>query len=164
MSFSIKVYKTTSKKYKIGKVLTDEKTLTGVWQEQTSILKPQFRIKHDDDILVTYTYAYIEKFNRYYFIVDSKPEDGVYDRIYLEVDPLESQKTAILNSRQIIGRQELEFNTYYVDTNIPTRNTEIVDIVNFPQTVYNTESTQASTNRLITMSVVNSIVAPSNNS
>lgn len=160
MAFSIKVYKTTSRKNVIGKVLTNEKTLTGVWQEQTSILKPQIRIKHDDDILVQYTYAYIAKFNRYYFIVDSKPEDGVYDRIYLEVDPLETYKTEILASTQVIGRQENDFNTYLVDTNIPTTNTEIHDYINFPSTPFNTNSAGTNpittTSKIITMSVVNS--------
>jgi len=160
MAFNIIVYKTKSKKKKVDKVLTDAKTLTGLWYDQTSILHPQFKIKHDDDILVKYTYAYIEKFNRYYFIKDRKPEDGVYDRLYLDVDPLMTYKTDILNSTQIIGRQENDFNLYLPDTNIPTTNTELHDIVNFPSTPFNTNSAGtgaiSTTSKIITLSVVNS--------
>lgn len=138
MAFSIIVYKTNSKTNKIGKTLTGAKTLTGLWQEQTSILHPQFLITHDNDILVKYNYAYIEKFNRYYFIKDRKPEDGVYDRIFLDVDAAESWKTPILNSYQLINRQKDAFNMDLIDESIPAYQKEKLATDAFPQTPFNT--------------------------
>lgn len=156
--FTVKLYKTTSKTFKIGKVLTDEKSKTGLWQDETSFLHPTFRFAKDDD-LIAYNYAYIEKFNRYYFVTDVIP-DGIYTVCKLDVDPLESQKAGILASTQVIGRQENDFNTYLVDNNIPTTNTEIHDVVNFPSTPYNTNGAGtgaiSTTSKIITLTVVNS--------
>lgn len=135
--FTVKLYKTTSKTFKIGKVLTDEKTKTGLWQDETSFLHPTFRFAKDDD-LIAYNYAYIEKFNRYYFVTDVIP-DGMYTVCKLDVDPLESQKVGILNSTQLLGRQENDFNLYLIDSDIPAYQSEKYATDPFPQTPFNTD-------------------------
>lgn len=156
MSFKIELYRTSSRKNEINKVLESKVEITGTWKEQTSILHPQFKVLHNDDILTKYTYAYIAKFGRYYFINDRKPEDGVYDRLYLDVDPLMTYKNQILYSKQIIGRQENLFNLYLPDSNIPTTNQEMHDYVNFPNQKFETSNNNLlDTDYIFTISVIN---------
>ena len=147
--FDVRLYKTNSKTLQIGKVLTDEKVKRGLWQEATSFLHPTFRFAKDDDLL-SYNYAYIPRFNRYYFITDVIP-DGVYTVCKLDVDPLESNKENILNSTQLIGRQEKDFNLYLIDSEIPAYQSEKYATDLFPLTPFNTDGIKLLTGKIFTL-------------
>lgn len=147
--FDVRLYKTTSKTLQIGKVLTDEKIKRGLWQDATSFLHPTFRFAKDDDLLA-YTYAYIPRFNRYYFITDVIP-DGVYTVCRLDVDPLESNKETILNSTQLIGRQEKDFNLYLIDSQIPAYQSEKYATDPFPLTPFNTNGSKLLSGKIFTL-------------
>lgn len=147
--FDVRLYKTTSKTLQIGKVLTNEKVKRGLWQDATSFLHPTFKFAKDDDLLA-YNYAYIPRFNRYYFITDIIP-DGVYTVCRLDVDPLESNKDAILNSTQLIGRQEKDFNLYLIDSEIPAYQSEKYATDTFPLTPFNTNGSKLLNGKIFTL-------------
>lgn len=114
MSYSIKFYNTPDKANIINKTLNGELTVTGLLKDNSSIYNPSFRIKLNKD-LFNKNYFYVDMYKRYYFITDIVIEDNVEMVISGKVDVLESFKDDILNSRQIIGRQESQYNVYLVD-------------------------------------------------
>lgn len=59
------LYKTTSDKNVVDKVLTNEKKITGDTNNDFDILSPELKFK---GVVTDYNYCYIPKFNRYYFI------------------------------------------------------------------------------------------------
>lgn len=136
--FDIRLYKTNNLVNDMNKTLTNEIVCRGLWQDETSILKPTFKIQMNESVLVDYNYCYIPRFHRYYFIVDKMPFEGIYCLLSLDVDPIESWKNDIANSTQIIGRQEYDFNLYLPDNDIPTSNQEFHDYINFPSTPFKT--------------------------
>ena len=64
-------------------------------------------------------YFSIPKVDRYYFITDIVMLHGGRVAISGKVDPLMSFKTDILESTQLIVRQEKKTNNYLIDTDIP---------------------------------------------
>lgn len=70
---------------------------------------------NNPDVVPTYNYAYIEEFNRYYFITDTIFNLGVWT-LPLAVDLLASFKTDILNSRQYVIRSSSKSNPFIIDT------------------------------------------------
>lgn len=114
MSYSIKFYNTPNKSNIINKTLNGEVTVTGLLKDNSSIYNPSFRIKLNKD-LFNKNYFYVDMYKRYYFITDIVIEDNVEMVVSGKVDVLESFKDDILNSRQIIGRQESQYNVFLVD-------------------------------------------------
>lgn len=93
--------------------------------DDTSILKPTIIIGGIDDVetITSYNYARVPKFGRYYFIDNIKWVGGM---CYIECicDPLMSYKTDILNSNQLIERQQSLCNKYIRDTQAPILSTK----------------------------------------
>lgn len=121
----IKLYTTTSTNNTIGKVLENETIFNVKFKGIASIKTPLIELLTDDNIF-KFNYAYIEKFNRYYFIdkIDISP-NNVYS-VSLSVDVLESFKNDILQSKGFISRQT-EINNYY-DTGYESEVKKEVDI------------------------------------
>lgn len=112
----ITLYKVKDEKDVINKTKSDLKILWGTLKDSTTILTPSIRVKRNDELLEK-NYMYIPKFKRYYFITDIVV-DGPHFIISGEVDVLESYKTEILASKQVISRQEKKFNLQLVDDKI----------------------------------------------
>lgn len=114
----LKLYKTVSSNNEINKILTDELVFDVNFKKRTDILSPEIPI-HSEIDLVKYNYAYIEQFERYYFIEEIEPKPNKIYRIRLRVDVIESFKDDILNAdSRITGSQELDYTNQSVDSDI----------------------------------------------
>lgn len=143
MSYSIKLYNTPDKANIINKTLNGELTVTGLLKDNSSIYNPSFRIKLNKDIF-NKNYFYVEMYKRYYFITDIVIEDGIEMVVSGKVDVLESFKNDILNSRQIIGRQESQYNVYLVDDMLQSEGRERIAVEKVGESPFVTESTLVS--------------------
>lgn len=132
MGLTVNLYKNTSPVEKIGKTLTDEKTISDVLLKQnTSILRPVLIINSDNDIFV-YDYMYISTFGRYYFIDDIRSAHNNIWEISAHVDVLDTYATAILANTAVLKRQEKKYNLYLDDPEFRTLNTVRVQTKKFP--------------------------------
>lgn len=106
----ILLYNTSSANNVINKVLTNEKEYDIKLKDSTDINRPVVRLNSAD--YIQYNYAYIERFNRYYFIerIDLYP-NRIYE-IFLRCDVLETFKDELLQCEGFIAQQE-NINPYY---------------------------------------------------
>lgn len=89
------LYKTTSPKNAINKVLSEQRELNIVLKDDIDILNPFFTM-HVFNGLFVYNYVFIPAFSRYYFIENITLLTANIAKIDLKVDVLESWKTDIL--------------------------------------------------------------------
>ena len=101
---SVKFYRNSSEKNKIGKTLTNELSLSGTLRESTDLINPVITVEAES--MVNYNYAHIAAFGRYYFIERMEVVRTGLWRVYLSVDVLESFKTSIKNQMVIIEASE----------------------------------------------------------
>ena len=94
----------------------------GTLKEPCSIMNPTISIERlsGDASPSGYTYAYINKFGRYYFITDWRWVNGLWE-VDMRVDVLASFKTEIGASTQYILRHasSTDYNEYVTDTMYP---------------------------------------------
>lgn len=112
----VKVFINNSEKNKLDKTLINETTYTGQLKSETSILNPVIIIEGNLENLVSYNYAFIPLFLRYYFITDIISIRNNLIELRLAVDVLCSFKNQIRNLTAIIARQEKKFNVYLPDS------------------------------------------------
>lgn len=96
-------------------------THTGTLKEPASILHPVIKIKRPvNDYVPVYTYAYISKFGRYYFVDDVRWVEPFWE-ISMSVDVLASYKTLIgLSSHYVLRTDSTNnFNGEITDTIYP---------------------------------------------
>ena len=127
----IKLYNNLSDINVVGKHLTNEHTLTGSLRESCNVEAPEITIA--DSAALSYNYAYIPDFNRYYFF--SKAPTIISNNIvqlHLQVDALESFKNEIRACKGIISRQEHLYNTYLNDPELNSYAYEVVSAYAFP--------------------------------
>lgn len=101
---SVKFYRNSSEKNKIGKTLTNELSLSGTLRESTDLINPVITVEAES--MVNYNYAHIAAFGRYYFIERMEVVRTGLWRVYLSVDVLESFKTSIKNQMVILDASE----------------------------------------------------------
>lgn len=89
-------YSVKDPKNKLSKKLASANTVSGHLKESCSILSPTIGFAYFSTFK-NYNYAYIEEYGRYYFITDVT-FDGHVLEMKMEVDPLMTWKTDILNS------------------------------------------------------------------
>lgn len=125
---TIKLYKTASEKNRLNKSLTNEIVLTGFLREQCSVTNPIIKIEQSTN-LALYNYAYIQEFNRYYYISDIKTVRNNLWELSLNIDVLMTYKNDILNTTGLINHADL--NQYLNDTNIVTNSKCTKQIITF---------------------------------
>lgn len=120
-------YNTTSGNNVINKVLTNETAYDIKFKDSTDVKTPLVILRSDD--IINFNYAYIEKFNRYYFVerIELYP-NSIYN-IYLRCDVLETYKNDILKCEGNISQQKQNVNNYF-DSNYKTEVRKEVDIYN----------------------------------
>lgn len=137
MAITVTMYKNFSKKYNSTKqpLLTDGHTdFTCNIKDNTSVLDPVLDLyltgtdPADTPIGSGYNYAYIPKWNRYYFITDWKYNKGVWIA-YLRVDVLASYKTGIGNLSKYVNRSAYSSNADIADTLYPSKSNASVSYV-----------------------------------
>lgn len=98
---------------------------TGTLKEPSSVLHPVIKIKRpSEDFVPVYTYAYISKFGRYYFVDDVRWVEPFWE-ISMSVDVLASFKTLIGLSSHYILRTDNNttgYNGAITDTMYPATN------------------------------------------
>lgn len=126
---NITLYNNTSPKNKIGKSLTQVASLDGNLKESSSIINPTITIESSSP--ASFNYAYIDTFNRYYFVKDVTVIHDNIMRLSLAVDVLESFKTQILAQPVIIDKNAINYDLYLPDENLVTLVKTKTDILNF---------------------------------
>lgn len=99
-----------------------------VLKENNSILEPSIRVQKSalGENYARINYAYIPEFGRYYFVSSPIVETGQAITYNLQVDPLMSYYSQLLNTKFEIARAEKEGNGYYIDTERALQNRKIV--------------------------------------
>lgn len=115
------LYNNNAERSKVDKtlLLTNPLTFNGTLREECSITNPVIEFRHVG--LITSNYAYIEEFNRYYFIDEIVSTINNLWRISMTVDVLMSFKDKILQLPAIISRQENSFNELLKDDLLPLK-------------------------------------------
>ena len=104
----------------------------GVLKEPCSIMNPVIKIERlaNDAVPSTYTYAYINKFSRYYFIEDWVWQNGLWE-VHMKEDVLASFKTQIGAESEYILRTDstTNYNGEITDTTYPATTDVITNSV-----------------------------------
>lgn len=110
-------YNTTNHKKAITKTLTNGTTYSCVLKDGSNVVNPTIILTGVSEIAKNY--CNIPSFSRYYFIKEWRVMTGGRMEIDLEVDPLTSFSSHILDSTQLVVRQENIGLNQIKDTNYP---------------------------------------------
>ena len=119
----LKLYNTDSETNRINKVLTDETEFDVRLKDKSSVVNPVLLLK--SETYISFNYAYIPKFQRYYFIDDVSVFPNKMYLLTLRCDVLASFKDDILKSYARIVEQT-NSNVYY-DSNLKSEVRKEVD-------------------------------------
>lgn len=127
---------TVELKYNSSDNNTINKQITAV-STATCVIKEPMDIENPHIILNTFdynnvNYAYIPDLNRCYFITDIINLTGGRVELVLDVDVLESFKSAILSLSAIIEKQQNTGNKYFNDGSFNVLAREFLTTYNFP--------------------------------
>ena len=115
----ITFYQNQSAPNVIPKVKTKKFERIGTLKNNTSVRNPVIQLKVADyDNARQCNYCYIADFSRYYYIDDIRIVNAIIE-ISMTVDVLESYKDDILNSTQLVARQENKKNYSIIDNRLP---------------------------------------------
>lgn len=115
------LYNNNAERSKVNKtlLLTNPIEYNGTLREECSITNPIIEFQHVG--VITSNYAYIEEFNRYYFIDEVVSVRNNLWRVSMVVDVLMSFKDDINNVQGIVSRQEFEYNPLLKDDLLPLK-------------------------------------------
>ena len=119
----LKLYNTNSETNRINKVLTDETEYDVRLKDKSSVVNPVLLLK--SETYISFNYAYIPKFQRYYFVDDISVFPNKMYLLTLRCDVLTSFKDDILKSYARIVEQT-NSNAYY-DSNLKSEVRKEVD-------------------------------------
>ena len=119
----LKLYNTNSETNRINKLLTDETEFDVRLKDKSSVVNPVLLLK--SETYINFNYAYIPKFQRYYFVDDISVFPNKMYLLTLRCDVLTSFKDDILKSYARIIEQT-NSNAYY-DSNLKSEVRKEVD-------------------------------------
>ena len=125
---TFKMYTNESERDDINKKLTYVADLTGYFKDDTQLINPTL-ILSTSFAISTENYFII---NGYNYFVNNVTFSQSRQYVDLEIDDLETFKTAILNQYAVLGRSYNHFNIYQVDTDMPMRNDSDITVQMFP--------------------------------
>ena len=129
---NITLYTTSSAPEEINKALANNTTLSGHFREEVSVLRPVVLVEHE--IPVAFNYAYIQAYDRYYYIDDIVSVRTNLWELHLRVDVLMSHKNGILNSSGVISSSEGDFEDMYLSgSQWVSKVKHMTEIMQFPQ-------------------------------
>lgn len=112
---NITLYKTSSERHRLSKVLTNSVTKNNCHiLDGTSITDPVVVIGYDATLL-THSYAYISDFSRYYFITNIEVLPGQEMRLSLHVDVLMTYKDQIKACNSRVTRSQSNYDPMISD-------------------------------------------------
>lgn len=136
----ITFYKNQSAPNVIPKVKTKKFDKTGTLKNNTSVRNPVIQLKLADyDNARQCNYCYIADFSRYYYIDDIRIVNALIE-ISMTVDVLETYKEDILNSTQLVARQENKKNYSIIDDRLPMCS-DVSITCHYPDKTYDTFTT-----------------------
>ena len=97
--------------------------------EDTSLIRP--RLKLSANISQNFNYAYIDEFDRYYFLADRTFCNGYY-YVTLRIDPRMSFKDEIADLNVIAKRCSSRYNLYQFDEKVPKLAKDMIQTQPFP--------------------------------
>lgn len=131
----IKLYRNSSEINAVNKNISEmspEGGIVGTLREATTIIDPSMLVTDVDSYIGDVNYAYIQEFNRYYFI---KNIDSVRDnlwRIDMHVDVLYTYRDSIRNNSAIIERNQNYYDLLLNDGLFQTQQEPRIWQVSFP--------------------------------
>jgi hypothetical protein len=150
-TFDINLYQNSAEVNRVDKTnyLVGVGTLSGALREECSMLTPSIVYQSSD--VPTFNYVYIPIFNRYYYVTSLSSVGKNLWRMELNCDVLMTYKNEIFLLQGVIGRQEIDFNPLLVDNELPTQNNPIVEVIDIPSDAFNTQTSDAGYNYVITV-------------
>lgn len=130
----IKPYNNTAEPNRLDKrtFLTEYPQFEGTLRDDTSIINPIIEVERNDiQDIININYIYIDAFKRYYFVTDIIVTNMGLWEIHLKVDVLMSFRTKLILLDGFVERceDEIHWNKFLPDSEVPTQNNEIVDVV-----------------------------------
>ena len=127
----IKLYYNPSENNVIGKTLSEVTELDGNLRDSSDITNPVIMITSDTK--PNANYAYIDSFNRFYFISEITAYRSNSFILKLKVDVLESYKEQIKKLKVVLSGTENTGKSMYLNSDIWIRNVkDKTDIITFP--------------------------------
>ena len=127
----IKLYYNSSENNVIGKTLSEVIELDGNLRDSSDITNPVIMITSDTK--PNANYAYIDNFNRFYFISEITAYRSNSFILKLKVDVLESYKEQIKQLKVVLSGTENTGKSMYLNSDIWIRNVkDKTDIITFP--------------------------------
>jgi hypothetical protein len=150
-TFDINLYQNSAEVNRVdkGQFLVGVGTLSGALREECSMLTPSIVYQSSD--VPTFNYVYIPIFNRYYYVTSLSSVSKNVWRMELNCDVLMTYKEQIYLLQGVIGRQEVDFNPLLVDNELPTQNNPIVEVIDITSDAFNTQTSDAGHNYVITV-------------
>lgn len=116
---NLTLYKTTSQNNVIGKVLSDPLEISINLKRTEDQERPRILLKNENGKYQGYNYAYIEYFNRYYFIESKSNNNERIIELQLNTDVLETYKNDILNTTgNVITKVGTTYSNNIVDSDV----------------------------------------------
>ena len=115
---TIILYKNVSDPKAVTKTIGDEITITGVAKDPVNITDPIIEYDGDNTVTSGYNYAFIQDYNRYYFI---SPQNDSYNlnTLVMHCDVLMSAALYLRQRMATITRNEYLYNAYLTDPDFP---------------------------------------------
>ena len=138
---TLEIYRCPSDERMVSKTLNDKFEFNHItFKKDTSIINPVFivgAIKDNTEPMDTvgwwrkFNYCYCPNLQRYYFIRNIVFQKTGLVELQCDVDPLMSFKDDILNSTQLITRQENKIQKYIPDQSLPIHSATKTEIRQF---------------------------------
>ena len=133
MAITMSLYQVSDDPRVMGKnIPTATSTHTITLKDGCSIDRPVVSFSAQASAVAALNYAYIDTFQRYYYITDRKSLINGVMELTLESDPLESFKTEIKARTATITRNQSDANGYLRDDQYTALGYEKVASKNFP--------------------------------
>lgn len=133
MAINLSLYRVTDDVNVLGKSIpAPASTHSILLKEGCSIDRPVITFTAQASDIAPLNYAYIDAFQRYYYIVDRKSLVNGIVELTLESDPLESFRSQILQRQATITRNANEKNGYLKDSGYNALAFEGIQYKQFP--------------------------------
>lgn len=130
----IKLYKTASDPKSVTKILTDELLVNGVARDPVDVVNPVIEYQGDNATTAGYNYAYIQDYNRYYFM-DVQNDSYDLNTLTLRCDVLMTAAAFLKQRNATITRNETLYNSYLNDPEFNAYSYRNIVVKQFPDPV-----------------------------
>ena len=132
-SLQLMLYQNSSSNSRIDKSLSHLHTYSSLTlKEPTSIQTPTIRLSASDTNVVKGNYAYIPKFDRFYYVTDVRSLPGGLWELDLKCDVLMSFRDEIIDNTVLFNHSEGAYNLYLNDGTLQVDSRPRVKIKRFP--------------------------------